>query len=1269
MGTLVLKAQISVCQSVMPIAASAVIDGDTVLSDTSIQLAPGTYTIIPDDIEGASAEAVTVTISDAQTSSVTLEYSSEVELSLSTNSLELKAGETATISATASTLSPVAVPVEVVFTLPEGLEAAGQSVGGTITLGGEVSNDQPLTVEIAVRAVSGVDPTSLENAEIIAEIVSCNLSEVVTLSTVINALPPERRESRVSLLARLSDVPAGSRVILSDRIPANATYVAGSSRLLVAPAFDVVLANPDGSTLPDPIQSGDRLYWLLPTDTDPKNVALIQGLRYKLAHEGTLSMPTDRVGVILVSEARPAVIGNNEANQRNVLAANNPFASAGGELQLLEGDASVLSTLQSLVKPEVTRVIGGPASSIKVRLEGSNDLTGSNNNQGVLVIEAFDAKNQYANDEFVTLEISNEPLIPDAAPAMPGYQAKLERGQARLPIRLGSTEAELLKSDLAVLASIDNPNGTIRSNGQYAIGVSGNGNGDRPEAQQIPVPASQRPFVGAGVVKLEADFGVGAIPTFSLEGSFKAFARGTVLGDALLTIAANQTAFYTPNEASIWSFEGDLLPAANAFERFPITGDASTRGSETRSSDGFYVRLERGLSYGTYGQITPGFTGLLSAYGANFNGFQGELRDSGYGINGFAAIVPNADQSLKTQGDGTSLYRLPNGPLRPTSERVVVLTFERDNPSIERSRRTLLAQADYALDYESGVLRLAKPLNSTDPNGNPQFLLVEFASESSSAPREIRAGVQARLGAEQGASLTATALTFKPGAALFSLGAAFRNENLQLGVEAGYSNIAGTSTSTGSAGLGLGAQASYSTPAFQIQLRYRELFPGYVNPESATSTPGRAFGANLTLPISSSFKVDANLTHNQNFVSNAVDSSAGLRLTNDFGWFSANLGLFGSLKNNPDKIDAYATGGLAVPLGPISFAALGRLPITAGTDPDATLSLDYAITPSVGLRLQDTLTFAAAGLKQNLSLGARGGFGNNELIRVVTGNSDAVAEANNSNAGTTNLAADYTLSSTDGNAGRTRLNIETSIPLGSNWSTQLGGEANFASTNTGAASLGLRYVGESAKLGLKAEYGFQPTGTKQLYSAGLIWQINEGFTVSPSLEYGILPTVTTQSDGTTSYDGGRYSIAAAIRADRWNVLVNNSGRFGFYAPKGNSLEGEIQGEYTASERFSLRPGFAYKLESNVFTALAGLGATWWFTDVLGIGGQVVYAWQPSTNTARLAAGLEADWRFGNGLILSGGYNFVGFDGFGSFKTDPGFYLRLEWLFNETLWTR
>jgi hypothetical protein len=82
-------------------------------------------------------------------------------------------------------------------------------------------------------------------------------------------------------------------------------------------------------------------------------------------------------------------------------------------------------------------------------------------------------------------------------------------------------------------------------------------------------------------------------------------------------------------------------------------------------------------------------------------------------------------------------------------------------------------------------------------------------------------------------------------------------------------------------------------------------------------------------------------------------------------------------------------------------------------------------------------------------------------------------------------------------------------------------------------------------------------------------------------------------------------------------------RFGFYAPNNDTLEGEIPASYQANERLFVHPGVAHKLEQNVIMAQLRLGATYYFTDQFGLGGNVIYALQSATGGSRFAFGLEA----------------------------------------------
>jgi uncharacterized repeat protein (TIGR01451 family) len=1239
-GTLRVNAFASLCQTRVPLSdASALVNGQAVLP-SGLTLAPGQYTLEPGTVAGAIAQAVQINVNKDETTQTTLEYAIQTKLTLEPAQLNLQLGETATITARLTTAFAQATPVSMLLELPAGLKALGP-----ITAIGAISSSKPFELSLQVRAMQAVKDG------IVRAVLEPDCAITTTsLNVLENALPAESRESRVLVLAQSYKVPAGAKLVLTDRIPEGATYVPGSSSLVRDAKFleSVSVASADAA-LPDPFVSGDRLFWVLP------NADGVQGITYRLAHTGALIMPKDRVGAILFLPSR----GASAARDGLRLEPASPLGQrlGAGELRLLAGDPSLLKALLESQPVTDQRPVGGPAKSIRVHGERiSNDPSDA----PVLVIEALDAQGNPANDSFVTLELSADPITPDAAPEIPGYQAKLEHGVARVRLgilgRLGDVS---LPNDLVVAARISNTNGTISANERFTVDAF------KPnlEPNALPVNATDRPWVAAGLVSLQANFTIAGTPAFSFLGGARAFARGNLSNDLLLTAAINQQASFEPGSGTPWMLGGNLLPPSNPFDRFPLFGDASSSGTDARSSDGFYVRLERGPSYVMYGQMTPGFTGQLSAYSPNFNGAQGLLRAAGFTGNGFVALVPNADQRAKLRGDGTSLYRLPNAPIKTASERLVIVSYDANDANLKRSSRQLTRLVDYTLDELSGTIQLARPLSSLDANGGPQFLEVEFASESSSAPRELRAGLQGAIGGDSGFQLVGTALAYdmdSTPSALFGLAANYRSDQLQLGLETAWS---GAFSSGG--GLGLAAQGVYTNGGFQTQLQYRETWLGFIAPDSNTAQSGRSLNLSSSLAITSSLSLDANLLHSQDFVLGSASTSSSLQARNNFGFFSASLGVAGVFKNT-SSADGFVTAGLELPIGAFKLAALQRVPFTASTYGDTTLSLEYAPVPSFGIRLADKLTYIPNGIKQDLSLGVRGGFSNAELLRVATGNTPSSSDA----FGSTNLSASYDLVSTSGDAGRTRLNLDTSIPLGSNWSAQLGGEALFQPANpfSANANLGLLYSGETLKGSARAQLSLQPSGIKQVYTASIVGQLGPDLVISPSLEYGVLPTFTTLTNGSSVRDGGRFSIAAAWRAGQFNLLTNHTGRFGFYAPNGDTLEGEVQASYQASDRFAIRPGVAYKLERNVITAQLGLGAMYFLTDQFGLGGNILYAFQPSTGVSKLAFGLEASLRVLDGLTLAAGFNLLGYNDFAGFNAAPGFYVRFDWAFDERLWT-
>ena len=1261
------------CGARGPISGPAfTLNGQRYQTPATVSLAPGEYTVTPEAVAGSSASPIKITVRDGETAAANLEYTVTSAIKLEPKALDLKLGQMANVTATASSAFPYPIPASIALTLPDGLSSAAP-----LTLDGQISSDKPLSLTVPVKATKtvqdGVVRASLEP--------DCGIADSLSINATANELPAARRESEVVLLARVNEAPTNGYIVLADRIPAGSNYIAGSSRLLKNPKLqDTALPttgewtpNADAALTPigDPLVSGDRLFWVIPATpaalarlgltnqvASRRNATLVMaadttlGVVYRLAHSAALEMPKDRVGVLLVLPgARSAA-----TETRNPFALD-PNSIAGqlvglGDLRLAQGDAGLLEAFAA-ARPfgampiEQTQPVGGPATSIRL---SPVRLTNAQTDQPALLIEAFDKDGKPANDAFVTLEVSPEPATPDAAPAQSGYQARLENGRAIVKLTSLNQQfnANPPVNDVTAQARITNANGTVSSSTRWNakdLSVS-----DLAPAQ-LPVQDSPRPWVALGATGVQLNVPFGSDP-FSVAGSLGAFARGNVFGDAVLTIAVNWRASYD----GALSVTGSLLPPANPYERFPLLGDSSILGADARSSEGTYIKLEKGQSYVMYGQINTGFTGLLNRYAQDFNGLQGVIRTDAFAVNAFAAWVPNANDFFRKQGDVSALY-LIGKPVVDSSERAVVVVYDRNNPSLKISETALVRGRDYQIDYGSGVIELSKPLTAQDANGNPQFLEVQFGSSTPSFG--LRAGAQARLNLSSAWSISATGLYYDPIANLGLLGAGigYNAENLQFSVEGSISGSAPA----------LAAQFSTNSANAQFNFRYQELWPGYVDPNTATSSgTGRAVQANFTWRPSETFSINASLAHNQYFTGSSAgnaDDAFSLEARNRFGFLTAALGLSGKLEfaggasNNSPLTGLWLTGGLEIPIGAFTFAATQRVPITGGTYGQTAFLIDYAISPNFGIRLADTLIYEPAGVRQQLSFGARGAFANADLLRVALGNALETPEA----FGTTNISATYDMDTTDGNASRARLGLDTNIPLGSNFSAQLGGEliAPVASPSTGGLYLGLLYSQERTKASARATYSIQPSGVKQVYSLGGIFELSPELVLGPSLEYANGP------DG----EGGKFSIAGAYRGDDWSILTNNRGRFGFYAPQSggkpvDQIEGELWFGYQATERFFVRFGGAYLASATDFTAKIAGGLTYFFTDRLGAGLAASYIFSPSNGLSALVFGVEGTYRLFDGFLFTLGLNLNGATGLGAFNLQPGLYFRLDWKFDE-----
>ena len=1286
-------------------SAEFLLEGQRYQAPTSVKLAPGVYTLQPTSLPGSTVRTVTVTVVANQNVKAELEYNAAVTLSLTPKTLNLSAGEIGTLTATATTLFPYAIPANLTVQLPAGVETTA-----ALSKQGLASSGQALTLTVPVRATQPI-----ANATVRATLGAACATDSSNLTVTARPLPEQRRESTVVLLAKLG-ASAGQTVqnqqlpsqatalILSDRVPAGASYIAGSSRLVNTPSFSVNTATQsEGKAIADPFVSGDRLFWVLPlkngavtltrsqalTDAAKRGLVTmtrtaqgetVYGVTYKLAHTGALVMPEDRVGVIAVLPAQSASTARSDT--RIIPGSPLERLTGPGELLVLQGANGLLTVLGKAIPFSASssdlaaaqRPVGGIATTLRVRVERP---TTDSTDAPTIVVAAFDRNGLPASDAFATLEANVDFVDRDAAPLEAGYQVKLVNGVGRARVQSLSggvaNQSNPPITDVKVEARVTNAGGTISSSVAYRVGDTSSSLGAPNPLQPTNTSTTgvSRPVVAVGTLSAGGTFDF-SNSAFTLDAGLRFALRGDIAPGLGLTLGINWQATVLPS----FGLSGSLNPIANPYERFPVLGDSSTLGSDIRSSAGLYVKLEFGTSYVLYGDFNPGFTGVLSGYNANYTGVQALLRSDGYRISAFATDAPLANQRFVRQADGSDIYFLQT-TVNPSSERVTIVTYQLPAgfsstanlcvvPERTKLRDSFLNRdADYTIDYPTGIVRLRQAVNARDPNGNIQCFEVDYAANTPG--KDFRYGAQATIGGDSGFSFKATALQYRNGSfggnssLLFGTGIRYSGGGFDASVEGAYSGVFAAGD------YALAAGVAYTAEGFGVRLNYQNRGIGFIDPNTNTVQSGQSLNAGFLLGRPDGFRVTLNGDYSQSYATgNPANLNVSGEIRNTFSpGFTAGLGLAYNRNLNTGSSALFGTAGLEISLGFARLSVLQRVPVIGGVTDygDTTLALQIPLSSAFSLRLSDKLTYVWNGIQQQVTFGVTGSFTNNELLRTLTGNEALVPEA----FGQTNVSADYQIDTVSGNAGRARVGFETNIPLSDTFSLQLGGEAVFspnANEPRGSVSIGGLYRDTSVQGSLRTQFSLLPQGLKQVYTAQLIAQTSTEFVISPTIEYAVDPSLWSTA-GAKFADGGYFSVAAAYRGNNWSLLVNNVGKFGLYSPTGDKLEGELQFGYQASEVFFLRSSAAYRyLFGGAFTAQIGAGLQYFLTDSFAIGAQGALQFQPSTGFFGYAAGLEGSLRVVNNLLFTVGFNFAGLSNSLTSSFAPGLYFRLDWKLDE-----
>ena len=314
--------------------------------------------------------------------------------------------------------------------------------------------------------------------------------------------------------------------------------------------------------------------------------------------------------------------------------------------------------------------------------------------------------------------------LPDAAIDEPPRQS------LRLHVRDGEATVALVASYEPGDAELQVQSGNVVVRGRVgmvterrpmiAVGViEGTINLNRLDASQIS-PARDDDGFELELRRHSTDFDNGK---GSLGARTAFFLKGVVKGETLLTLA------YDSEKASRGRLFRDIQPD----QYYPIYGDSSLRGFDAQSRQRLYVRVEQGRSFVLFGDFNTGAGGPareLSRMNRSVSGLQLHGEGERYEANAWL-VRDNVAQVIDEQpARGVSgPYRLSSSEGISGSERVEVLTRDRNQPSVILRVEPMVRFVDYEFEPFAGSILFRAPVPSVDANLNPLSVRVTYEVE------------------------------------------------------------------------------------------------------------------------------------------------------------------------------------------------------------------------------------------------------------------------------------------------------------------------------------------------------------------------------------------------------------------------------------------------------------------------------------------------------------------------------------------------------------
>ena len=265
--------------------------------------------------------------------------------------------------------------------------------------------------------------------------------------------------------------------------------------------------------------------------------------------------------------------------------------------------------------------------------------------------------------------------------------------------------------------------------------------------REIEVPENEWFGVGLADLTVGHNFGNGILehtgvdefPGTWTRGRAAFYLKGKIKGKYILTASAD-TGEGTLQDMFTGIAGKDpraMLKRISPNDYYPVYGDDSTLVEDAPTSGKFYVRLERGPSSITWGNIKTNITGTKfmasqrSLYGANGVYRSDEVTKEGHAkraLDVYAAQPATVPQTDVFRGTGGSAYFMKHQDVTAGSE-VISIEVRNAVTGWVVSRTQLASGTDYRIDTVNGVVVLNSPLPSNNASGYENYLVVHYSYE------------------------------------------------------------------------------------------------------------------------------------------------------------------------------------------------------------------------------------------------------------------------------------------------------------------------------------------------------------------------------------------------------------------------------------------------------------------------------------------------------------------------------------------------------------